>query len=103
MPQITLYLDEAMAISMREQVKAAGVSSSHWVAHLIRRSVKTLWRLDVLGSFGVFPEAPLANELGALEGPEPEPGREVTRLLDTNTDRYVHTGVGAAAPHRVAV
>jgi hypothetical protein len=43
MPRLSCYVPEGMARKVREQAEAAGVSTSQYLAELIRRDVSSGW------------------------------------------------------------
>ena len=43
MPQLHCYVPEALARKVQERAEAAGVSTSHYLAELIRRDVGSGW------------------------------------------------------------
>jgi hypothetical protein len=71
--QVTLYLDEATKNRVRKAAKAAGVSQSHWLAELVRRSAAEEWPAEVRELAGAWPDFPEAGEL------RPGAGRDVRR------------------------
>jgi hypothetical protein len=72
MAQITLYIDEATQVRLREAAAAREVSQSQYVADLIRRATATEWPVAVLKLAGAVPDFPLAEELRAGQPPDAE-------------------------------
>lgn len=65
MAQITLYIDEATQVRLREAAALCKVSQSQFVADLIRRATNDAWPAAVLALAGSVPDFPLAEELRA--------------------------------------
>lgn len=65
MAQITLYIDEATQVRLREAAALRKVSQSQFVVDLIRRATNDAWPAAVLALAGSVPDFPLAEELRA--------------------------------------
>ena len=72
MAQITLYIDEATQVRLREAAASRKVSQSQFVAELIRGATSTDWPPEVLALAGSVPDFPLAEELRAGQPPDAE-------------------------------
>jgi hypothetical protein len=68
MSQVTLYLDDDTHTRMRLAAQAAGLSTSRWLAELIRKHTRDEWPAAVLQLAGAWADAPTAEELRATEG-----------------------------------
>ncbi|KAF1023242.1 MAG: hypothetical protein GAK30_00695 [Paracidovorax wautersii] len=62
MPQITLHLDEATETLATQAAQAHGMSTSRWVAELIRRHANDTWPAGFIALAGAFPDFPLREE-----------------------------------------
>ena len=72
MAQITLYIDDATQVRLREAAAQRKVSQSQFVADLIRRATDNAWSDAVLALAGSVPDFPLAEELRAGLPPDLE-------------------------------
>lgn len=72
MSQISLYLDEATQALVDQAAKAQGLSTSHWVAGIIRQYAAHEWPQDCLALAGRFADFPL-REHGASTQPDDTP------------------------------
>ena len=72
MAQITLYIDDATQVKLREAAAERKVSQSQFVADLIRRATVNAWPPEALALFGSIPDFPLAEELRAGLPPDLE-------------------------------
>lgn len=72
MAQITLYIDDATQVKLREAAARRKVSQSQFVAELIRRATDDEWPPAVLALAGAVPDFPLADELRAALPPDPD-------------------------------
>ena len=66
MSPITLYLDEATQALVEQAAKAHGLSTSRWVAGIIRKYAAQEWPQDCLALAGRFADFPL-HEDGASQ------------------------------------
>ena len=62
MSPITLYLDEATQALADQAAKAHGLSTSHWVADIIRQYAAHEWPQDCLALAGRFADFPLRED-----------------------------------------
>lgn len=67
MAQITLYIDDATQVRLREVAARRQVSQSQFVVELIRRATDDRWPDEVLALAGAVPEFPDASGLRAGE------------------------------------
>jgi hypothetical protein len=63
MAQVTLYLDEKTAESLKKAAKQAGLSRSRWLAKLIHRSTATEWPPAVRELAGAWADLKTAKGL----------------------------------------
>jgi hypothetical protein len=62
MGQITLYLDSETESRMKAAAKAAGISQSKWITHLIRESAPGEWPATIKAMAGAWPDAPQVED-----------------------------------------
>jgi hypothetical protein len=67
-PQVTIYLESAVAEKMKRAAKADGKSVSKWVAERVDDGVRGQWSQEVLDACGAFKDFPLAEEIRAAHG-----------------------------------
>lgn len=70
MAQVTLYLDDETAESMKKAARAAGLSRSRWLARLVRQQVAGQWPASVRALAGSCPDFPLAKGLRDAQPPD---------------------------------
>ena len=70
MPKVMLYLDAKTERAMRRAAERAGLPYSRWVAGLIRGAARTEWPPSLIALAGAFPDAPLAEDIRADQGPD---------------------------------
>lgn len=69
MYQIVMYLDEETERVMRKAAETTGLPYSRWVAGLIRAAARNFWPEEFLKLAGSIPDASLAKEIRAADGP----------------------------------
>jgi hypothetical protein len=72
MAQITLYIDDATQLRLREAAASRNVSQSQFVADLIRRATADQWPQEVLALAGSVPEFPDVDTLRAKQPADAE-------------------------------
>lgn len=68
MAQVTIYMDDETAARMRASARAAGVSMSAWLAHLVRERTRTEWPAEVASLAGAWADFPSAEEIRSTQG-----------------------------------
>ena len=63
MAQVTLYLDEETAASLKKAARAAGMSQSRWVAGLVRQKTAREWPESVVRLAGAWADLETAQKL----------------------------------------
>ncbi len=54
MPQLTIYLNESVAVRARQAAKAAGIPVSRWIAERIEEKTTDAWPEEVLRLQGIW-------------------------------------------------
>lgn len=60
MGQVTIYLDDELEARLKTAAAGARISTSRWIADLVRERLRTEWPMEVrelAGSWGDFPDA----------------------------------------------
>lgn len=72
MAQVTIYLDDELEAKMNAAAKAANLSRSKWIAHLIQKRLQDEWPDNVTALAGAWKDLPLAEEIRASHGSDAE-------------------------------
>ena len=67
MAQVTIYLDEETAARLRAAVASSGLSTSAWIARLVRERTSTEWPAEVAALACAWSNFPSLEELRESE------------------------------------
>jgi hypothetical protein len=70
MAQLTIQIDDELALRIHAATQAAGTTTSEWIADAARQRIQAQWPQFVRDLAGAWPDFPTAEEIRSDAGPD---------------------------------